>query len=249
MRPSSGGSRRISKWFLPAWACVAISTARPESGTAAAWACGCDCAGALRRRWWLGRGVRGSWRGVRRAEILRRVGAGLARRRTPPPPLCVRGAPSLCTQVGDGVMGFAASSSPSPLPRAWRPCRCRLRRAASLRIDGRLRRCRSIALGGGRRRLRRCVAVGRLGLAGLQRRPARCAALAGSCGGKRGECVCFRRRHCAVRRRVRPAWPALRASGRRSGRATGSATATTAAGAAVTVGGVMTPATAASRGG
>ena len=34
MRPSSGGSRRISKRLLPARACAAISTARPATGTA-----------------------------------------------------------------------------------------------------------------------------------------------------------------------------------------------------------------------
>jgi len=36
IRPSSGGSRRISKRFLPALDCAAISTARPATGTVAA---------------------------------------------------------------------------------------------------------------------------------------------------------------------------------------------------------------------
>ena len=43
MRPSSGGSRRISKRWVPACAAVAISTARPASGTGAA---ACADAGA-----------------------------------------------------------------------------------------------------------------------------------------------------------------------------------------------------------
>src|SRR5438874_11639664 len=34
MRPSSGGSRRILNCLLPSWTRVAISTARPATGTA-----------------------------------------------------------------------------------------------------------------------------------------------------------------------------------------------------------------------
>src|SRR5215831_17761147 len=36
MRPSSGGSSRMSNWLLPAWARAAIATAKPATGTNAA---------------------------------------------------------------------------------------------------------------------------------------------------------------------------------------------------------------------
>ena len=74
MRPSSGGSRRISKWFLPACACVAISTAIPASGTAAA------CAGtdalAVRPRHCRRRRGRASRPARRRRLCPRRVALG-----------------------------------------------------------------------------------------------------------------------------------------------------------------------------
>ena len=36
MRPSSGGSSRMSNWLEPAWAREAMATARPAMGTVAA---------------------------------------------------------------------------------------------------------------------------------------------------------------------------------------------------------------------
>ena len=43
MRPSSGGSSRMSKWFLPAIALLAISMATPASGTACGISCWLSC--------------------------------------------------------------------------------------------------------------------------------------------------------------------------------------------------------------
>ena len=82
MRPSSGGSRRISKRFLPASALPAISMATPASGTAGGWrrsrgGGGRVCGGGrsvLRRR-----GQRGLLR-----EVTGRLRRGGLRRRSRP---------------------------------------------------------------------------------------------------------------------------------------------------------------------
>ena len=46
MRPSSGGSRRMAKWLVPALARAAMATATPASGTGAAGGCGGGAAAA-----------------------------------------------------------------------------------------------------------------------------------------------------------------------------------------------------------
>ena len=135
MRPSSGGSRRISKWLLPAWACVAISTARPASGTAAAWACACDWRGRVRG------GAGGIDRGVRRvgrreaAEILRRVGAGLTAPAASPRLLRGRRHAELWRAGRRRRVEFAGALSPSP--RAWPSLPVSICGHCGLRIDGR----------------------------------------------------------------------------------------------------------------
>ena len=92
MRPSSGGSRRISKRFLPASALLAISMATPAIGTAAscfagagaAGACGAAVCGgrwrrsAAARRWPLWPRRHWHWRP---ALARRRIGGGMGGRR------------------------------------------------------------------------------------------------------------------------------------------------------------------------
>ena len=103
MRPSSGGSRRISKCLLPAWACVVISTARPDSGTAAARAG--PGLGGWRWRHWRRRSV-GGWRARRRRDFARRR-RRLWPRRGVAARLRGRGGVGLGQEIGRGVMEFA----------------------------------------------------------------------------------------------------------------------------------------------